>query len=49
MAEFCAPSKKVKVEPADIAVFLKTELQSKDALFTTQMQGYYIRLVMWIT
>jgi hypothetical protein len=41
--------KKVKLEPADITVFLQQKCTENERFFAANVNSYYLRLVQWIT
>ena len=49
LAELCPLKKKTKVDPENIQVFIKLELEQREKTFPGYVQNYYNRLVLWIT
>jgi len=49
LAELCPLKKKTKVEPENIGLFIRAELEQREKIFPGIVQSYYNRLVLWIT
>jgi hypothetical protein len=49
LAELCPLKKKTKVEPENISLFIRAELEQREKIFPGIVQSYYNRLVLWIT
>jgi hypothetical protein len=49
LAELCPLKKKTKVDPENISLFIRAELEQREKIFPGIVQSYYNRLVLWIT
>lgn len=49
LAQICPLKTKITLEPADIRMFLRAQLQGKEGSLPSTVQQYHNRLVLWIT